>query len=174
MFFLKKYRELLKLVIENQKFMNNRIEQCIHQNNQIQEMILGISFNKHPDLDKKIQENANKVNSMMLELKGVISTARAALSERKDFDKFLELANKKILEMIELGEKTNSQKIDKELVDVKKMMKKLTTEYESIYSEPYAKVTCILSTLSRIEESVEKLSVPKKQIKLPKNFGSIK
>jgi len=161
MFFWKKDRIMIENLSKQLKILSNQVE-----------MYEGARNTREIKSKENVDGNLDRVNSMILELKGVVSSARAALSERKAFDEFLELASKKIIDMIEAGEKKNSKKIDKDLSECKQMISGLTKAYEDSRNEPYAKITHIMNTLERIEQLMEKEKALKKSsVKLPKSFG---
>ncbi len=106
------------------------------------------------DLEEKTKDNMKRVNEMTLELKSVVSMARAALSERKAFEEFIVLAEKKLIDIVDETKKYTDKKIQKELSDTKKMINNLTKAYEE--KEPFARLTQMNNTLERIEEVIDK------------------
>ena len=153
MFFSNEDREVLNNLRNQIQILSNKIE-----------LYEGARNTKEIGTSRKSEENLEKINNMTLELKGVVSQARAALSERKVFDEFIDNASKKLMDILQEGENKNSKKIDQELISVKKMITELSKSYNSLATQPYAKISCILSTLERIEQNIEtKKKVVKKK-----------
>jgi|SRR6187455_249892 len=158
--FFKDYSKDFENMKKQFELLNTQVQQQNESFVSVQTLLTSTINNIHAkeeklfDLEDKVKDNMKRINEMILELKGVVAQARAALSERKVLDEFLVLAEKRLIELVDASKEYCDKKIKKELTETRSLLKDLRIAFEK--AEPYARLVQIGNTLERIEQGLEK------------------